>query len=64
MNSKVFSAIKNMSIIRSTLKLKFIPPPIDIACRADEDTEVKQLFKSNLLSHVLFAGCRDSRCLY
>lgn len=45
-----------------SFKSKFISPPIDIACRTDEDLEVRQLFKgSNLLNHVLFAGCRDNQ---
>lgn len=41
---------------------KFILPPVDIACRADDDMEVKRLFKSSSsMNHVLFAGCRDNQ---
>ena len=43
-------------------KVRFLQPPVDIACRADDDMEVRKLLKgSNPLNHVLFAGCRDNQ---
>lgn len=48
--------------IELSLKPRFLPPPVDIACRADDDMEVRRLLKgSNPLNHVLFAGCRDNQ---
>ena len=45
-----------------SFKPRFIPPPVDIACRADEDMEVRRLLKgNNFMNHVLFAGCRDNQ---
>lgn len=45
-----------------SFKPRFLPPPVDIACRADEDMEVRRLLKgNNPLNHVLFAGCRDNQ---
>ena len=58
---------REMQAIRSlptelAFKPKFISPPIDIACRADEDMAVRRLLKnSNLINHVLFTGCRDNQ---
>jgi len=43
-------------------KPRFLAPPVDIACRADEDMEVRRLLKgNNPMNHVLFAGCRDNQ---
>ena len=45
-----------------SFKPRFLPPPIDIACRADEDMEVRHLLRgSNPLNHVLFSGCKDNQ---
>jgi len=45
-----------------SFKPRFLAPPVDIACRADEDMEVNRLLRgNNPLSHVLFAGCRDNQ---
>jgi hypothetical protein len=45
-----------------SFKPRFLPPPVDIACRADEDMEVRRLLKgNNSMNHVLFAGCRDNQ---
>ena len=45
-----------------SLKPRFLQPPLDIACRADEDMEVRRLLRgSNPMNHVLFAGCRDNQ---
>ncbi|HPD60311.1 MAG TPA: caspase family protein, partial [Thermodesulfobacteriota bacterium] len=46
-----------------SFKPRFLPPPVDIACRADDDDiEVRRLLKgNNPLNHVLFAGCRDNQ---
>jgi Caspase domain. len=45
-----------------SFKPKFLAPPVDIACRADEDMEVRRLLKgNNPMNHVLFAGCRDNQ---
>lgn len=47
--------------LEMSFKPRFLPPPIDIACRADEDMEVRRLLRGNPLNHVLFAGCRDNQ---
>ena len=45
-----------------SFKPRFLQPPVDIACRADEDMEVRKLLRgSNTMNHVLFAGCRDNQ---
>jgi Caspase domain. len=45
-----------------SFKPRFLPPPVDIACRADEDMEIRRLLKgNNPMNHVLFAGCRDNQ---
>jgi len=46
-----------------SFKPRFLPPPVDIACRADdEDMDVRRLLKgNNPMNHVLFAGCRDNQ---
>ncbi len=45
-----------------SFKPRFLPPPVDIACRADDDMEVTKLLRgTNPMNHVLFAGCRDNR---
>ena len=54
-------AIKGLSVELS-FKPRFLPPPVDIACRADEDMDVRRLLKGgNPMNHVLFAGCRDNQ---
>jgi hypothetical protein len=42
---------------------RFLPPPADIAARADDDDmEVRKLLKGgNPLNHVLLSGCRDNQ---
>ncbi len=45
-----------------SFKPRFLAPPMDIACRADEDRDIKKLLrKTNPLNHVLFAGCKDNQ---
>ncbi|PIQ94177.1 MAG: Caspase-1, p20 [Nitrospirae bacterium CG_4_10_14_0_8_um_filter_41_23] len=46
-----------------SFKPRFLAPPIDIACRVDDDLEVKRILKgnSNPINHVLFSGCRDNQ---
>jgi len=45
-----------------SFKPRFLPPPIDLQSRIDEDLEVKRLFRTiNPVSHILFAGCRDNQ---
>ncbi|MBI4596648.1 MAG: caspase family protein [Candidatus Tectomicrobia bacterium] len=46
-----------------SFKPKFLPPPVDIACRVDdEDMEVGRLLKgNNPMNQVLFSGCRDNQ---
>lgn len=40
-----------------SFKPRFLAPPVDIACRADEDMEIRRLLKgNNPMNHVLFAG--------
>ncbi len=43
---------------------RFLAPPIDIECRADEDLPVRKLLARKVekgLNHVLWAGCRDNQ---
>jgi metacaspase-1 len=44
---------------------RFLQPPADIACRADEEMAVRKLLRAttgeNPAGHVLFAGCRDNQ---
>lgn len=59
--TREMKAITNLPIELS-FKPKFLPPPVDIACRADEDMEIRRLLKgNNPMNHVLFAGCRDNQ---
>lgn len=45
-----------------SFKPRFLPPPVDIACRMDEDMDIRRLFRGgNPINHVLFAGCRDNQ---
>lgn len=54
-------AIKNLPLEMS-FKLRFLPPPVDIACREDEDMEVRRLLRGrNPVNHVLFSGCRENQ---
>lgn len=54
-------AIKGLPI-EFSFKPRFLQPPIDIACRADDDIEVRKLLKgANPINHVLFSGCRDNQ---
>ena len=54
-------AIKSLPLEMS-FKARFLPPPVDIACRVDEDMEVRRLLRgNNPMNHVLFAGCRDNQ---
>jgi len=54
-------AIQGLPSVLS-FKPRFLAPPVDIACRADEDMEVRRLLKgNNPMNHVLFAGCRDNQ---
>jgi hypothetical protein len=59
---------RDMAAIRAlpfelSFKPRFLPPPADIAARADdEDMEVRKLLRgTNPLNHVLFSGCRDNQ---
>lgn len=58
---------REMMAIRSlplemSFKPRFLPPPVDIACREDEDMEVRRLLRGrNPMNHVLFAGCRENQ---
>jgi len=59
--TREMQAIGNLPIALS-FKPRFLPPPVDIACRADEDMDIRSLLRSgNPLNHVLFAGCRDNQ---
>ncbi|MEW5767811.1 MAG: caspase family protein [bacterium] len=52
----------NMLPPELSFKSRFLPPPIDIQCRADEDMEIRKLLrKHNSLNHVLFAGCQSNQ---
>jgi len=54
-------AIKGLPVELS-FKPRFLPPPVDIACRTDEDIDVRRLLKGgNPMNHVLFAGCGDNQ---
>lgn len=45
-----------------SFKPRFLPPPVDIACRADDDLAVKRILRGNSsLNHVLFSGCKDNQ---
>jgi len=45
-----------------SFRIRFLQPPADIACRADDDMEVRKLLRgTNPLNHVLFAACRDNQ---
>lgn len=43
------------------MKIRFLPPPIDIECREEEDLKLKRFcIRSEApLTHTLWAGCRD-----
>jgi len=45
------------------VKQRFLPPPVDILCREEEDLPVHGLLKGkmNPVSHVLFSGCRENQ---
>ncbi|HNU36453.1 MAG TPA: caspase family protein [Methanomassiliicoccales archaeon] len=46
-----------------TVKQRYLPPPVDILCREEEDLPVHRLLKgmTNPSSHVLFSGCRENQ---
>jgi len=59
--TRELKAIANLPL-EISFKPRFLPPPVDIACRADEDMEVRRLLRgSNPMNHVLFAACRDNQ---
>jgi len=46
------------------MKIRFLPPPIDIECRAEEHLKTKSIAKKSVtapINHVLWAGCRDNQ---
>jgi len=48
--------------VEISFKPRFLPPPVDIQCRIEEDMEVNKLFRSlNPINHVLFAACKDNQ---
>lgn len=41
---------------------RFLPPPVDIQCRADEDLKVNKLFgRGNPINYCVFSACRDNQ---
>lgn len=59
--TREMQAIKGLPFELS-FKQRFLLPPVDIACRADEDMEVRRLLKeNNPVNHVLFAACQDNQ---
>ena len=43
-------------------RTRFLPPPVDIACRADEGMQVRKLLKGkDTMNHVLLAACMDNQ---
>lgn len=54
-------AIKNLPMELS-FKVRFLLPPVDIACRMDDDVKIRRILKNaNLMNHVLFSACRDNQ---
>jgi hypothetical protein len=48
--------------VELSMKTRFLPPPADIACREDDDMEIRKLLRiNNPMKHVLFSGCRDNQ---
>jgi len=46
------------------MKIRFLPPPIDIECRIEEGLKVKRIAKGSPekpLTHILWAGCKDNQ---
>ncbi|OQX19019.1 MAG: hypothetical protein BWK76_05885 [Desulfobulbaceae bacterium A2] len=44
------------------IRQRFLAPPVDVACRMDEDMETVRLLRvNNPMKHVLFTGCRDNQ---
>lgn len=59
--TRELQGIRNLPI-EISFKPRFLPPPVDIACRMDEDMEIRHLLRgSNPINHVLFSGCRDNQ---
>lgn len=57
------TATKEMMMIKE-MKIRFLPPPIDIECRKEEDLKIKKIGKISLeksLNHTLWAGCKDNQ---
>lgn len=53
--------VKNLPVELS-LHPRFLPPPVDLQCRMDEDLEVRKIMKGgNPMNHVLFSACRDNQ---
>lgn len=41
---------------------RFLPPPVDIECRVEDELEVRRLFrKSNPVSYVFFSACKENQ---
>lgn len=49
--------------VETTVRQRFLTPPVDILCREEEDLPVKRLLRGNptTISHVLFSGCRENQ---
>ncbi|MFH1076362.1 MAG: caspase family protein [Pseudomonadota bacterium] len=59
--TREIQGIKNLPVELSFMP-RFLTPPMDIACRMDEDMEIKRLLKGgNPFKQALFAGCRDNQ---
>lgn len=46
------------------MKIRFLPPPVDIVCREEEGLPVKSFgmkAEQKILNHVLWAGCKDTQ---
>jgi len=44
------------------MRQRYLPPPVDVASRMDEDMETVRLLRAtNPRRHVLFTGCRDNQ---
>jgi len=53
-----------LSLLPEELRIRqrFLTPPVDVACRMDEDMKTVLLLRaSNPMQHVLFTGCRDNQ---
>lgn len=51
-------------MVISDMKIRFLPPPIDIECRIEEGLKVKRIAKATSdkpLNHTLWAACKDNQ---